>query len=98
MEKKTAHYCLADVQALVKKGFVRATGTALKDAAELGFNFTDMKTVVENLEVNDLHKSMTSYGDNRVWQDVYRYPAEYEDIYLKIQVVGDVVIISFKEL
>jgi motility quorum-sensing regulator/GCU-specific mRNA interferase toxin len=41
---------------------------------------------------------MTSHYDNTIWQDVYRYPAEEGDIYLKIQIVGDVVIVSFKEL
>lgn len=98
MEKKTAHYPLADVQALVEKGNVRATKTALESAAELGFSFDDMKEVLRNLEVGDLHKSMTSHHDQTIWQDVYNYPAEDEDIYLKIQIVGDVVIVSFKEL
>ena len=98
MEKKIAHYPLADIKALVKKGCVRATRTALEGAAALGFTFDDMKYVVENLEVGDLHKSMTSQHDATIWQDVYRYPAEEEDIYLKLQIVGDAVIVSFKEL
>jgi len=98
MEKKTAHYLLVDVQALVEKGSVRATRTALEGAAALGFCFDDMKTVMKNLEVGDLHKSMTSHQDPTIWQDVYHYPAEEGDIYLKIQIVGDVVIVSFKEL
>src|SRR3990167_1999334 len=98
MEKKTAHYRLTDVQALVEKNCVRATGTALKNAADLGFSLDDMKFVIQNLEAGDLHKSMTSYDDHTLWQDVYRYPAEEEDIYLKIQITEGLVIVSFKEL
>lgn len=98
MEKKTAHYLLSDVQALVQKGAVRATKTALEGAAAIGFNFDEMKAIVENLEPGDFYKSMTSHNDHTVWQDVYHYPAEEEDIYLKLQIVGDVVIVSFKEL
>lgn len=98
MEKKTAHYRLADVKSLVQKNCVRATGTALKDAADLGFSFDDMKYVIQNLEAADLHKSMTSHDDHTLWQDVYRYPAKEEDIYLKIQIIEDLVIVSFKEL
>ncbi len=51
MEKKIAHYPLSDVKALVKKGSVRATKTALEGAAVIGFTFEDMKAIVENLEV-----------------------------------------------
>ena len=98
VEKKTAHYPLTDIKALVRAGRVYATRAALEGAAALGFTFDDMKHVVENLEVSDLHKSMTSQHDAAIWQDVYRYPAEEVDIYLKLQIVGDVVIVSFKEL
>lgn len=97
MKKKIAHYPLADVQAFVKNGCVRATKTALDGAALLGFSFPDMKEAIENLEPADFHKSMTSHHDHKIWQDVYRYPAQEVDIYLKIQIVGEVVIVSFKE-
>jgi motility quorum-sensing regulator/GCU-specific mRNA interferase toxin len=98
MEKKIAHYPLPDVRALVEKGSVRATKTALEGAAAIGFSFKDMVEVIKNLEVGDLDKSMTTHHDSTIWQDVYHYPAEEKDIYLKIQIVGDVVIVSFKEL
>lgn len=99
-EKRTAHYPLADVKQLVNKGAVCATATALKGAADLGFSFDDMKYVLVNLEEADLYKSMTSKYDltGSLWQDVYRYPAEEGEIYLKIQIVEFVVIVSFKEL
>lgn len=74
------------------------TRSALEGAAELGLNSDDMIEVVKDLEVGDLYKSMTAHHDNTIWQDVYHYPAEVADIYVKIQIVGQVVIISFKEL
>jgi motility quorum-sensing regulator/GCU-specific mRNA interferase toxin len=98
MEKKSAHYSLALVKSLVSVNSVGVTKAALKGAAQLGFSINDVKEIVMALEVTDLVKSMTCHHDHRVWQDVYHYPAEEIDIYLKIQIVRKVVIISFKEL
>jgi motility quorum-sensing regulator/GCU-specific mRNA interferase toxin len=41
---------------------------------------------------------MTTYADYRVWQDVYRPTTEVGGVYLKLTVVDDVLIVSFKEL
>lgn len=42
---------------------------------------------------------MTTHGDHRVWQDVYRSrTTNSDDVYLKLTVIDDVLIISFKEL
>jgi motility quorum-sensing regulator / GCU-specific mRNA interferase toxin len=38
------------------------------------------------------------YADNRVWQDVYRPCTEAGEVYLKLTVIEDVLIVSFKEL
>jgi len=98
MEKKTAHYRLPDVKALVAENRVSATKTALAGAAALGLDFEAMKEVITNLETGDLYKSMTSYNDHTIWQDVYLFPSEEAgDIYLKLSVIGDVLIVSFKE-
>lgn len=99
MEKRTAHYLLADVQALVEEDRVSATRTALTGAATLGFSFNDMKEVIKNLKTTDLYKSMTSNTDHTIWQDVYHFPSkDAGDIYLKLSVINDVLIVSFKEL
>jgi len=46
---------------------------------------TDAIAAIQHLTPGDLHKSMTTYADHRVWQDVYT--AEYlgEALYIKFQ-------------
>jgi motility quorum-sensing regulator/GCU-specific mRNA interferase toxin len=41
---------------------------------------------------------MTTHADHRVWQDVYRPMTLRGDVYLKLTVVDDVIVVSFKEL
>ncbi len=45
------------------------------------------------------YKSMTTYADHRIWQDVYRTKiSSGDEVYLKLTVIDDVLIVSFKEL
>lgn len=46
----------------------------------------------------DFYKTMTTHADHRIWQDVYRPNTSAGDVYLKLTVIDDVVIVSFKEL
>jgi motility quorum-sensing regulator / GCU-specific mRNA interferase toxin len=98
MEKRKPHCLLSDVHALVEKGQVRATGTALSSAAAMGFEFDDMLNVIRALTIRDFYKSMTTHADHRVWQDVYQPSTDAGNVYLKLTVINDVLIISFKEL
>lgn len=47
---------------------------------------------------SDFYKSMTTYHDHRLWQDVYHVHAQLGWIYVKLTVVDDVLVVSFKEL
>lgn len=98
MEKRTPHTNLAAVKALVDAGRVRTTSAARIGAAELGFDFAGMLAVVLALTSADFYKSMTTHGDHTVWQDVYRPATSAGDVYLKLTVIDDVLIVSFKEL
>ncbi len=40
---------------------------------------------------------MTSHADHKVWHDVYHADTERGIVYLKLTVVKDLLIISFKE-
>jgi len=58
-----------------------------------------MCAVVLALTPRDFYKSMTTAADHRVWQDVYHAKiASGKEVYLKLTVVEDVLIVSFKEL
>ena len=100
MEKKTAHYRLAEVQDLIRQEKVRATSSAYSGARDLGINdLNGMCEVVLALTHTDFYKSMTTHSDHRIWQDVYHAKTPKGDsVYLKLNVIDDVVIISFKEL
>lgn len=83
---------------LVAVGKVRATVSALAGGAALGFGFEEIVAVVASLTPRDFYKSMTTHADHRIWQDVYRPKTQASDVYLKLTVIGDVLIVSFKEL
>ena len=72
MEKRTPHCSLSAVKTLVRDGKVSATRSAFAGAAVLGIGFVEMVAVVSELTIKDFYKSMTTYADHRVWQDVHR--------------------------
>jgi motility quorum-sensing regulator/GCU-specific mRNA interferase toxin len=98
MEKRTPHCRLALVKSLVAARKVKTTFSALSGAAALGLDFDGMIGVLMALTLRDFHKSMTTDADHRIWQDVYRPRTAVGDVYLKLTVVDDVLIVSFKEL
>lgn len=98
MEKHTPHCKLQVVKALVEAGQVQATVSALSGAAALGLEFDGVVATVLALTPADFFKSMTTHADHRIWQDVYRPRTAAGDIYLKLTVIDDVLIVSFKEL
>ena len=59
----------------------------------------DIVRCILQLTPHDFYKSMTSYLDSKLWQDVYRPTFQGVDIYLKVQILLEekVVVISFKE-
>ena len=73
-------------------------GVLARGPAALGIDFDGMCEIVMSLSSSDFYKSMTTYADHKLWQDVYRPSTEFGDVYLKLNVIDDLVIISFKEL
>jgi motility quorum-sensing regulator/GCU-specific mRNA interferase toxin len=41
---------------------------------------------------------MTTHANHKIWQDVYRPTTQAGDVYLKLTVVDDLLIVSFKKL
>lgn len=100
MEKGIPHCKLSIVKALIEADRVNATASAFNGARELGINdLAGMCAVVMSLTSTDFFKSMTTHADHRIWQDVYHAKtANSADVYLKLTVIDDVLIVSFKEL
>lgn len=100
MEKRTPHRKLSLVKEFVKANKVRATASAFNGASELGiYTLAGMCDVVLSLTTANFDKSMTTHADHRIWQDVYKVVNQNgSDIYLKLTVIEDVLIVSFKEL
>lgn len=97
MEKRKVHYPLASVRRLIGEGRVAFTMTAVAGGAAMGFAADEMLGVVSNLTERDLHKSITSHADHRVWHDVYHAATRRGVVYLKLTIVRDLLIVSFKE-
>ncbi|MBU9648817.1 type II toxin-antitoxin system MqsR family toxin [Burkholderia multivorans] len=97
MEKRTAHCKLPRVKALIEAGKVSLTASAVIGARQMGFTEAETIDVVRALTPFEFHKSMTTYADHTIWQDVYRPCTMRGDVYLKLTVVDDVLIVSFKE-
>lgn len=55
--------------------------------------------VVGSIERKMFYKSMTTFADHRVWQDVYHVPARGLVLYVKFQadVMTEFTVMSFKE-
>lgn len=98
MEKGTPHCKLSVVKDLIGQGRIRITASAIDGADDLGIDPTGIVDVVLALTMEDFYKSMTTHADHRVWQDVYRPKTHVCDVYLKLTVIDDVLIVSFKEL
>ena len=91
------------LQALVVKDFieadkVRMTASAVAGAELMGFDRVGIIGVILALTPADFFKSMTTYADHTIWQDVYRPSTSAGDVYLKLTVIDDLLIVSFKEL
>lgn len=98
MEKYTPHCKLSAIKAMIQAGKVRITLSALAGGAALGFDAQGIVDVVMALTPKDFYKSMTTLADHRIWQDVYRPATSAGEIYLKLTVADDVLVVSFKEL
>ena len=99
MEKRTPHYSLARVQADVARlGAEAFTKSALDGGRAMGLTMAEMLAVIAALSRRDFYKSMTTYADHRVWQDVYHAETPVgREAYIKITLRDGAPVIQFKE-
>ena len=74
------------------------TCASLSAQTQRRLDFDGMLAVVVALTSADFHKRMTTHADHRVWQDVFRSMSSAGHVYVKLPVIDDVLIVSFKEL
>lgn len=99
MEKRRPHYDLARTQADVARlGAAAFTKTALDGGRAMGLTSAEMLAVIASLTRRNFYKSMTTYADNRVWQDVYHAATPVrKEAYIKITLRDAAPVIQFKE-
>jgi motility quorum-sensing regulator/GCU-specific mRNA interferase toxin len=78
---------------------LNVTGAALRSAAALGFGRAEIVATVQTMHREHFYKSMTSYANHRVWQDVYHVPSPIGVLYVKFtaDAVTEFLLLSFKE-
>jgi motility quorum-sensing regulator/GCU-specific mRNA interferase toxin len=93
------HYDLASVQADVAwLGAAAFTKIALDGGRAMGLTSAEMLAVIAALTRRDFYKSMTTYADPHVWQDVYHAMTPVrKDAYIKITLRHWAPVIQFKE-
>lgn len=100
MEKRTPQYSLATVQAIVaERGVLAFTRTALDNGHAMGLSIQAMINVIQSMTKANFYKSMTTYYDHTVWQDVYHAITPVGKIaYIKVSnPQGRFPVIQFKE-
>ncbi|MBV8474852.1 MAG: type II toxin-antitoxin system MqsR family toxin [Hyphomicrobiales bacterium] len=100
MEKRRPTYDLDAIKSAIGSVETLAmTSSALRDALSLGFDRGGVVDTILGIERRMFLKSMTTYADHRIWQDVYHVPARGLTLYVKFQadVVTEFTVMSFKE-
>jgi motility quorum-sensing regulator/GCU-specific mRNA interferase toxin len=100
MEKRRPTYDLEAIKlALGSVDTLAMTSSALRDATSLGFDRSGVVETVAGIERRMFYKSMTTFADHRLWQDVYHVPARGLTLYVKFQadVITEFTVMSFKE-
>jgi motility quorum-sensing regulator/GCU-specific mRNA interferase toxin len=78
---------------------INVTGTAVRSAAAMGFGRAEIVATIQTMQRPHFYKSMTSYADHRIWQDVYHVPSDVGTLYVKFtaDAVTEFLLLSFKE-
>jgi motility quorum-sensing regulator/GCU-specific mRNA interferase toxin len=100
MEKRKPSYDLRAIQSVLGSAEKLAMSvTARRNALQLGFDATGVVEVIRSIDRKMFQKSMTTYADSRVWQDVYHVRSSNLVLYVKFQadVVTEFMLVSFKE-
>jgi motility quorum-sensing regulator/GCU-specific mRNA interferase toxin len=101
VEKRRPSYDLSAIKrAIGTSQSLSITVAAFRDAVALGFDREGVAETIMTIEKAMFRKSMTTFADHRVWQDVYHVPVGNLRLYVKFQnaTVSEFKVMSFKEL
>jgi motility quorum-sensing regulator/GCU-specific mRNA interferase toxin len=83
---------------IARLGAAAFTRTALDGGRGMGLTTSEMLKVIASLSQRNFYKSMTTYADHHVWQDVYHAETPVKkDAYIKITLRDTAPVIQFKE-
>jgi motility quorum-sensing regulator/GCU-specific mRNA interferase toxin len=90
-EKRKPHYVLSAFKVLFRSEKTRQiTQLAHKGATSEGYmTVEDIGEVIERLCSEHFYKSMTTFKDHKIWQDVYRFHDDDKALYIKLQLSID---------
>jgi motility quorum-sensing regulator/GCU-specific mRNA interferase toxin len=99
MEKRKPHHDLTGFKTeFVTERALRLSIVAERSMSALGFTRADVVVMVQGMTRAMFLKSMTTYEDHTVWQDVYHVPFQGLVLYVKLMVdEKGRLIISLKE-
>lgn len=99
MEQRPTYDLDAVKAVLASADTLAITGSALRTASALGFDRMGIAATLAGMQRTMFVKSMTTFADHRVWQDVYHVPAYGLVLYVKFQAntVTEFILVSFKE-
>ena len=98
-EKRKPTYDLAAFRASFDDvGKLNVTASAVRSAAAIGFGRSEIVASIQIMQRAHFFKSMTSFADHRIWQDVYHVPSEAGVLYIKFaaDVLTEFLLLSFK--
>ena len=95
MEKRKPTYNLEKI----KQSDFAITRTAVRTATKLGMDSADIRHVVSTMQPSMFYKSMTSYANSHIWQDVYHVPWNEYMLYVKFteDMISEFLLLSLKE-
>ena len=100
MEKRKPTYDTESIKAAFSAPqSLGATRTASRDAVALGFGRQEIVDAIQSMDRRHFVRSMTSYADHTIWQDVYHVPFGGLTIYMKFTAdrMTGFRLLSFKE-
>lgn len=99
MEKYLRTYDLEGIKAAFQTvDDLRMTRTARQNAVRLGLSLEDVVCIIQSLTPHNFYKSMTTYADHQIWQDVYHSQFNQINLYIKFMMDDEgYLIVSFKE-